>query len=57
VLLCDAAKFDRLSLVQVAPLGAVDMLITDAAPPAALAEALGAARVEVRIAHPAALAS
>jgi DeoR/GlpR family transcriptional regulator of sugar metabolism len=57
VLLCDAAKFDRLSLVQVAPLEAIDMLITDAPPGGALAQALAAAHVDIRIASPATLAS
>jgi DeoR family glycerol-3-phosphate regulon repressor len=57
VLLCDAAKFDRLSLVQVAPLEAIDMLITDAAPSGGLAAALAAAHVEIRVASLAALAS
>lgn len=57
VLLCDAAKFDHLSLVQVAPFEAIDMLITNAAPSGALAEALANANVEIRIARPAALIS
>ncbi|MGE0004067.1 MAG: DeoR/GlpR family DNA-binding transcription regulator [Parvibaculaceae bacterium] len=57
VLLCDAAKFDHLSLVQVAPLDAIDMMVTDAAPSGALAEALAAAGVEIRVARPAALTS
>jgi DeoR/GlpR family transcriptional regulator of sugar metabolism len=57
VLLCDAAKFDHLSLVQVAPLEAIEMLITNAAPSGALAEALAAANVEIRIAKPSALTS
>ncbi|MGE0241113.1 MAG: DeoR/GlpR family DNA-binding transcription regulator [Parvibaculaceae bacterium] len=57
VLLCDAAKFNHLALVQVAPLEAIDMVITDAAPSGALAEALAAANVEVRVASPAALTS
>jgi DeoR/GlpR family transcriptional regulator of sugar metabolism len=57
VLLCDAAKFNHLSLVQVAPLEAIDMLITNAAPQGALAESLAAANVDIRIASPAALTS
>ena len=57
VLLCDAAKFNHRSLVQVAPLDAIDMVITNAAPSGALAEALGSANVEVRVASQAALAS
>lgn len=57
VLLCDAAKFNHLSLVQVASLEAIDMLVTNAAPSGALAEALAAANVEIRIAKPASLAA
>ncbi len=57
VLLCDAAKFDHLSLVQVAPLEAIEMLITNAPPSGVLAEALAAANVEIRIAKPSALTS
>jgi DeoR family glycerol-3-phosphate regulon repressor len=50
VLLCDAAKFNHLSLVQVAPLEAIDMVISNSAPSGVLAEALAAADVEVRVA-------
>ncbi|MCO6188636.1 DeoR/GlpR family DNA-binding transcription regulator [Rhizobium sp. L1K21] len=50
VVLCDAAKFHRMSLVHIAPLADFDLLITDARPPAELAEALAAADVEVLIA-------
>lgn len=57
VLLCDAAKFNHLSLVQVASLEAIDMLITNATPQGGLAEALAQANVEIRIAKPAALTS
>lgn len=57
ILLCDAAKFNEPSLVQVAGLDTINMLITDAAPPPALADALSAANVDIRIAQPAALAS
>lgn len=57
VLLCDAAKFNHLSLVQVAALETIDMVITNATPSGALAEALAAASVEIRIATPAALTS
>jgi DeoR/GlpR family transcriptional regulator of sugar metabolism len=53
VLLCDAAKFNHLSLVQVASLEAIDMLITDAAPAGALADGLAAAHIDIRIASPA----
>lgn len=57
VLLCDAAKFNRLSLVQVAALDSIDMLITDAAPSGELSEALARANVEIRIASPASVTS
>lgn len=57
VLLCDAAKFNRLSLVQVAGLDSIDMLITDATPSGELAEALASANVEVRLANPATITS
>ncbi|MBS7539107.1 DeoR/GlpR family DNA-binding transcription regulator [Ancylobacter lacus] len=51
VLLCDSAKFQRMSLVQVGALADINMLITDAEPPARIATALAAARVDVRIAR------
>lgn len=57
VLLCDAAKFNRLSLVQVAALDSIDMLITDAAPAGELSDALARAHVEIRIASPASTTS
>ncbi len=53
ILLCDSAKFQRMSLVKVGALSEVNILVTDAAPPPGLAAALAAARVEVRIAPPA----
>ncbi|MBB4285907.1 DeoR/GlpR family DNA-binding transcription regulator [Roseospira goensis] len=52
VVLCDASKFHRVSLVQVAQLHEVTTLITNAEPPADLRAALDAARVDVRIAPP-----
>lgn len=36
VLLCDRTKFEQRSLIQIAPLEAIDTLITDAPPPASL---------------------
>jgi len=51
VVLCDASKFQHLSLIQVGMLSDVDMLLTDADPPPDLAAALAAAGVEVRIAR------
>ena len=50
VVLCDASKFDCMSLVHIAPLSQFDMLITNASPPPELAEALEAAKVEVMVA-------
>ncbi|MBY3231660.1 DeoR/GlpR family DNA-binding transcription regulator [Rhizobium laguerreae] len=50
VVLCDSTKFKRMSLVHIAPLQQFDMLITDAMPPADLADALAAAGIDVRIA-------
>ncbi|MDK4716360.1 DeoR/GlpR family DNA-binding transcription regulator [Rhizobium sp. CNPSo 4039] len=52
VVLCDASKFDCMSLVHIAPLSQFDMLITNAPPPPELAEALEAAKVEVMVAGP-----
>ncbi|MEO3429296.1 DeoR/GlpR family DNA-binding transcription regulator [Pelagibius sp. CAU 1746] len=52
IALCDSAKFQRMSLMKIAPLEDLDILITDAAPPKALAAALDAANVDVRIARP-----
>lgn len=50
VLLCDAAKFQHMSLVHVAQLQDINMLITDCEPPAVLATALELAKVQVLIA-------
>jgi DeoR family glycerol-3-phosphate regulon repressor len=50
VVLCDASKFARMSLVQIAALGELDMLVSDAAPPPQIAAALAAAKVELHIA-------
>ena len=50
VLLCDSAKFQHMSLVQVAQWQDIDLLITDSAPPAVLATALELANVQVMIA-------
>lgn len=51
VVLCDAAKFERRALARIAPLDAVDILITNAPPPPALAAALSAAGVTVILAE------
>ncbi|MBT9385919.1 DeoR/GlpR family DNA-binding transcription regulator [Pseudooceanicola sp. CBS1P-1] len=50
VVLCDSSKFRRMSLTKVCDLSDVQLLITDAAPPADLAQALERAGVEIRIA-------
>jgi DeoR family glycerol-3-phosphate regulon repressor len=54
ILLCDSAKFQRMSLVHVGSFNDINLLITDAEPPPRIAAALAAARVDVRIAPPAA---
>lgn len=51
VLLCDASKFGKRSLVQACALSEIDVLITDAPPPKALAAALAAASVRVVVAR------
>jgi DeoR/GlpR family transcriptional regulator of sugar metabolism len=51
VALCDASKFERMSLVQVAPLSDFDILITDARPPDDIAAALSDAGVQLVIAE------
>ncbi len=48
--LCDASKFHRMSLVQVADFKEIDMLVTDAPPPDDIAKALAAAKVTVHVA-------
>jgi DeoR family glycerol-3-phosphate regulon repressor len=50
VVLCDATKFQRMSLVKVAGFEAIDTLVTDAPPPPDIAAALAAARVDVIVA-------
>ncbi|QFR34886.1 DeoR/GlpR family DNA-binding transcription regulator [Ancylobacter sp. TS-1] len=52
ILLCDSAKFQRMSLVQVGAFSEIGMLVTDAEPPPRIAAALAAARVDVRIVSP-----
>jgi DeoR family glycerol-3-phosphate regulon repressor len=49
-LLCDASKFERRALARICDLNAVDVLVTDQAPPSRLAAALRSAGVEVKIA-------
>ena len=50
ILLCDSSKFGHRSLAQACTLQEIDMVISDAAPPAPLAAALKAAKVVLRIA-------
>ncbi|TAN20268.1 MAG: DeoR/GlpR transcriptional regulator [Rhizobiaceae bacterium] len=50
VLLCDSSKFQRMSLVRIAALADIDVMITDAPPPAGLAAALAAAKVGILVA-------
>ena len=57
VVLCDASKFERMSLVHIAALRDFDILVTDAAPPPAIAAALAEAAVKVEIAADAATSS
>ncbi|NJQ07145.1 DeoR/GlpR transcriptional regulator [Streptomyces lonarensis] len=52
VLVADATKWRTAQLRTFAGLGAVDVLVTDAAPPPAAGDALRAAGVEVRVAPP-----
>jgi DeoR/GlpR family transcriptional regulator of sugar metabolism len=50
VILCDSSKFGRMSLVRICALKDVDVLVTEAPPPPALADALGRAEVKVVLA-------
>ena len=50
VVLCDSSKFDHRSLARVCDLSEVDMLVTDAEPPAHLSQVLAAAEVKVLVA-------
>ncbi|NBP39553.1 MAG: DeoR/GlpR transcriptional regulator, partial [Betaproteobacteria bacterium] len=50
ILLCDASKFGKRSLVQACAFSEIDVLITDAPPPKVLASALAAASVRVVVA-------
>ena len=51
VVLCDASKFGRRALARVAPLDAVNILVTDAPPPADIAAELARHGVEVVLAR------
>jgi DeoR/GlpR family transcriptional regulator of sugar metabolism len=50
IILADATKFGRNAFGHIAPLTAVDVLVTDAPPPDDLAQALGDAKVEIVVA-------
>lgn len=50
IVLCDSSKFGRRALSRVVPLDKVTILITDAEPPAELAQALAEANVQIIIA-------
>jgi DeoR family glycerol-3-phosphate regulon repressor len=50
VVLCDSSKFERMSVVRICGFDAVDVMITDAAPPPALKKALKEAEVRLLIA-------
>jgi len=50
VLLCDSSKFHRMSLVRISDFAGIDMMICEAPPPSDIEAALGAAKVEIRIA-------
>ena len=52
VVLCDASKFHRMSLVRVAGFEAVDTLVTDAMPPVDILAALEAADVDIVLTGP-----
>ena len=47
----DASKFNRLSVVRICQLSAIDMLITDRAPDETLAAKLKAAGVRIEVAR------
>lgn len=50
IVLCDSSKFSRRALTRIAPLDKISTLITEAEPPADLAEALTEAGVEIIVA-------
>lgn len=47
IVVADASKFDFNAFAQIAPLSAIDILVTDALPPTELGRALGEANAEV----------
>jgi DeoR family transcriptional regulator, glycerol-3-phosphate regulon repressor len=50
IVAADASKFTAKGLTSACPLAEIDLLVTDATPPAELVEALEAADVEVMVA-------
>ena len=52
ILVCDSAKFQRMSLVKVGALSEINLLVTEAEPPPRLVAALAAAGVDVRVVPP-----
>lgn len=52
VVVCDASKFQRMSLVAIAALSGINVLVTDETPPERLSAALTAANVTIRVAQP-----
>jgi DeoR family transcriptional regulator, fructose operon transcriptional repressor len=52
LIVADASKFGHNAFAHVAPLSAIDILVTDASPPADLSQALSQANVEVIVASP-----
>jgi DeoR/GlpR family transcriptional regulator of sugar metabolism len=52
IVVADHQKWGQVSRAYLAPLAAIDILVTDAAPPEELHEALAAAHVEVLVAAP-----
>jgi DeoR/GlpR family transcriptional regulator of sugar metabolism len=52
IVLADASKFGVGAFAQIAPLVAIDLLVTDASPPPDLSQALNLANVEVIVAPP-----
>ena len=51
IALADASKFERIATVKIAPLAALDMLVTNQEPPTALADALQDADVKIVVAR------
>jgi DeoR/GlpR family transcriptional regulator of sugar metabolism len=51
IIVADSSKFGRNAFLHIAPLSAVDVLVTDAEPPATLREELEAADVDLVVAE------